>query len=219
MEIIIVGCGRLGSALAARLDQAGHIVTVIDSQPDSYANLPPDFGGRFQEGDALLQDVLVRAGIEHAQGLAVVTNSDALNAVIAHVGRAVYSIENVVARNYDPRCRLMYEDMDLQVISSTSWGARRLEEVLFASEVTSVFSAGNGEVEVYEFLIPSKWQGKKIGEVLNGIQCVPVSITRGGQAILPDEDLELSKGDILNVSATYDGVHDLRKKLCGEEKS
>ena len=186
-------------------------MTVIDSQPDSYTNLPPDFGGRFQEGDALLQDVLVRAGIEHAQGLAVVTNSDALNAVIAHIGRSVYSIPNVVARNYDPRCRVLYEEMDLQVISSTSWGARRLEEVLFTTEVRSVFSA--------EFLIPAKWQGKSIEEVVSGSECVPVSITRSGQAIMPAAGLELAEGDILNVSATFTGIRDLSKKLCGEEES
>jgi trk system potassium uptake protein TrkA len=217
MEIIVIGCGRLGSTLAARLEKAGHTVSVIDANPSSYANLPPNFNGRFHEGDALMQDVLVRAGIQHAQGLAVVTNSDALNVAIAHVGRTVYKIPNVVARNYDPRCRVLFEEMDLQVISSTSWGAQRIEEILFDSDVRSVFSAGNGEIEIYEFVVPALWQGKKVSELLASNECVAVSITRGGKAMLPDADMILIEGDILNVSASFEGINDLRHKLGVEE--
>jgi trk system potassium uptake protein len=115
------------------------------------------------EGDPLNQDLLRRAGIEGSGGIALVTSSDSLNAVIAHVARTVYGISNVVVRNYEPQWRSMYEAFNLQVVSSSSWGAQRLEELLYNVEMRSVFSAGNGEVEIYEFTIPLAWDGKSLG--------------------------------------------------------
>jgi trk system potassium uptake protein TrkA len=95
MKIIVVGCGRVGSELAYRLNLKGHNVTVIDQVDAAFDNLPPDFRGRTVEGEVLNQDVLRRAGIEHADGVATVTNSDALNAVVAHVARTVYEVDRV----------------------------------------------------------------------------------------------------------------------------
>ncbi len=213
MQIIVVGCGRLGSALAYRLFRAGHSVAVIDSSPASFNNLPPDFTGRLHEGDALSQDVLVRAGIENADALAAVTSSDAINAVVARVAREVFHVPNVVARNYDPRCRVLFEELELQVISSTSWGAQRIEEMLYDSGVHTVFSAGNGEVEVYEFVIPERWEGKSLEELLPNEECLPISITRAGRAMLPQPGLTIKGGDIIHVSATFNGSNCLRQKL------
>lgn len=213
MQIIVVGCGRLGSALAYRLFRAGHQVAVIDSSPASFNNLPPDFTGRIHEGDALSQDVLVRAGIEQADALAAVTSSDAINAVVSRVAREVYHVPNVVARNYDPRCRVLFEELDLQVISSTGWGAQRIEEMLYDSGVHTVFSAGNGEVEVYEFVIPDRWERKTLEELLPDEECLPISITRAGRAMLPQAGFILKGGDIIHVSATFNGSNCLRQKL------
>ncbi|MEN4013565.1 MAG: TrkA family potassium uptake protein [Bellilinea sp.] len=213
MHIIVVGCGRLGSALAYRLFRAGQQVAVIDAVATSFNNLPADFNGRFHEGDALSQDVLVRAGIEHADALAAVTSSDAINAVVARIATHVYHIPNVVARNYDPRCRVLFEELQLQVISSTSWGAQRIEEMLYDSDVHTVFSAGNGEVEVYEFVIPSEWKDKTLADLLPGEECLPISITRAGKAMMPQDGFWLQEGDVIHVSATFNGSNCLRQKL------
>ena len=132
MNIIVVGCGRVGSDLANRLFLAGHRVSIVDRDPLSFRNLPSDFTGRLHEGDALSQDVLVRAGIEHADALAAVTNSDPMNAVVGHVAKVEYSIPIVVARNYDPHFRSLFEEFNLQVVSSASWGAQRIEELLYS---------------------------------------------------------------------------------------
>lgn len=217
-QFIVVGCGRLGSALAYRLFRAGHSVAVIDSSPESFGNLPPDFSGRLHEGDALSQDVLIRAGIETADALAAVTSSDAINAVVARVAREVYHVPNVVARNYDPRYRVLFEELELQVISSTSWGAQRIEELLYDSGVHTVFSAGNGEVEIYEFVIPERWDGKLLEDLLPDEECLPISITRAGRAMLPQTGMVIKGGDIIHVSATFNGSNCLRQKLLEERE-
>jgi trk system potassium uptake protein TrkA len=213
MKVIVVGCGRLGSELSYRLSLRGHDVAVIDYTPAAFHSLPLDFKGRTHEGDAMNQDVLFRAGIKDAEALAAVTNSDSLNMVVGHVARMVYHVPSVVARNYDPVLRTLFESFGLQVISSTTWGAQRLEELIHHSEIQAVFSAGNGEVEIYEFIIPEKLEGRTLEEIIPCENCIVISITRGGKAILPSKNITLKSGDLVHVSATFEGVEDLRKQL------
>ena len=214
MNYIVIGCGRVGSELAYRLYQNGHRVTVIDITDEAFANLPHDFRGRTLEGEPLNQDLLRRAGIEQADGVALVTSSDSVNAVVAHVAREVFGITNIVVRNYEPQWRSMYEIFNLQVVSSSSWGAQRLEELLYHVEMHSVFSAGNGEVEIYEFTVPTAWIDKSLKELLPDEGCIPVGLTRAGNAILPDLDAPLVEGDIVLVSATLKGIDELRGRVA-----
>lgn len=215
MNMIVIGCGRVGSELAYRLYKKGHRVTVIDKVDSAFANLPPDFRGRTLEGDPLNQELLKRAGIEHAGGIALVTSSDSLNAVVAHVARTVYGVSNAVVRNYEPQWRPMFEAFNLQVVSSSSWGAQRLEELLYQVEMRSVFSAGNGEVEIYEFTVPSGWQGKTLRELLPVENCILAGLTRAGNALIPDLSFPLLEGDVVLVSATLNGIEELRNRVAG----
>jgi trk system potassium uptake protein len=213
MKIIIIGCGRFGSELAYRLSKLGHELAVVDNSAAAFRNLPPDFLGRTIEGDALSQDVLFRAGIKHADALATVTSSDVLNAVIARVAQTVFGLKNVVVRNYDPSNRLMFEAFSAQVISSTSWGAQRIEEIICQPEIRTILSAGNGEIEVYELKVPEAWTNRTIRDLVQSSECLPVSLTRVGRAALPSQETRLMEGDILHLSATIGGIQVVRKRL------
>ncbi len=213
MNMIIIGCGRVGSELAYRLFQKGHRVSIIDTNQSTFSSLPPDFLGRTIEGEALNQDILHRAGIEEADGLACVTGSDPLNVVIAHIARIIYKVPRVVSRNYDPAYREMHEAFGLQTVSSSSWGAQRIEELMIHAEMRTVFSAGNGEVEIYEVGIPAKLNGKPLQEILPAANCCPVSLTRAGKATLVDPGTLLQEGDLLLVSATFEGIEEVRGQI------
>jgi trk system potassium uptake protein TrkA len=219
MNVIVVGCGRVGSELAYRLFQKGHQVTVVDSSSSAFDNLPADFRGRTVEGEVLHQDVWRRAGIERADALAAVTNSDALNVVVGHLAQAVHHLPNVVTRNYDPRRRGIHEAFGLQVVSSSSWGAQRIEEMLHESALRTVFSAGNGEVEVYEFSVDRSWHGHPLSELLPDRPCSVVALTRAGQASIPAPDTLLEAGDILHVSATQETIAALGPRLTRSEEA
>jgi trk system potassium uptake protein TrkA len=212
-QFIVVGCGRVGAELAYRLFQKGHHVTVIDRVSAAFEDLPPDFRGRTLEGDVLTQDLMHRSNIEHAFGLAAVTSSDSLNAVVGHVARVVYHVPHIVVRNYDPRWRPMVEAFGLQTVSSSSWGAQRMEEMLSLGTIRTVFSAGNGEIEIYEIAIPEGWAGRKVHELLADNHCGLVSLTRAGRAALPPMDIVLEGGDIVHVSTSREGIEALRKRL------
>lgn len=218
MRVIVVGCGRYGVELANRLHKRGHEVTVVDNSPTAFYKLPPDFQGRLVEGDALNQDVLHRAGIETADAIAVVTGRDELNMVVGYTAKKIYAIKNVIARNYNPNRRSLFEDFNLQTVSSSSWGAQRMEELLYHSEIRSVFSAGNGEVEIYELKIPEGCNGRELSEMFGEAECTVVAVSRAGKAVLPEPGMVLQTADFVLLSATFEGIETMRQRLCATQE-
>ena len=216
MNFIVIGCGRVGAELSYRLYKNGHQVVVVDSNKDSFNRIHSDFHGRTVEGEALSADALKRAGMDNADGVAVVTNSDTLNAVIGHTIRMHYpQVKQVLVRNYDPAMREMLEAFGLQIVSSTAWGAERLQELLIDPSFRAVFSAGNGEVELYEMYIPKNWNESTVSVLLDGCKnkVVVAALTRAGRAELPSPETMLKSGDVLTVSTTLEGVTTLRARL------
>jgi trk system potassium uptake protein TrkA len=213
MKVIVIGCGRMGSELAYRLFKRGHDVAVIDRKDEAFNHLPSDFEGRLYEGEGLNQDVLERAGIKNCDAVAAVTESDTVNIVAAHMARTNYNVKNVVTRNFDPNYRNLFEAFNIQVVSATGWAAQRLEELIYHSELRTVFSAGNGEVELYEVTIPEAWHNQKLGKLVTNQNSLPVSVTRAGRAFLPTVETILETGDVLLISAALAGIETVRDKL------
>lgn len=220
MNFIVVGCGRVGAELCYHLFKSGHNVVVVDIDRESFNRLHPEFRGRTLEGEGLAEGVLERAGIREADGLAAVTNSDTLNAVVAHAARTIYGIPNVVARNYDPNLRPIIESFGLQTVGSTSWGAQRVEELMMNPTQRVVYSAGNGEVEVYEVRIPAEWSGSTLAELLHPLpECFAVAVSRAGKSSLPDLQMELQDGDLLNFSSTFEGMRAMMARLSNKAEA
>ena len=214
MNFIIIGCGRVGAELSYHLFRSGHQIVVVDVNKQAFNRLHPDFRGRTLEGEGLAESVLERAGIREADGLAAVTNSDALNAVVCHTAREFFGVPVVVARNYDPSLRGLIEVFGLQTVGSTTWGAQRVEELLMNPSEKVVYSAGNGEVEIYEIRIPAEWNNRTLDDLMSSLKgCCPVALTRAGRSSLPDAGTRLHTDDLLNVSSTFEGISALTARL------
>ncbi len=215
MNIIIVGSGRLGSELASRLFTRGDHVTVIDRTAAAFSSLDPDFRGRTLEGDVLSEALLHRAGIEKADALAAVTNSDSVNAVVGRVAATIYGVRHVVIRNYDPRWRPLLEAFGLQVVSSATWGAQRVEEMLSPGVIQPLLAAGNGEVEICELVVPASWDGRPVQDLATASSGLVAALTRAGYGQLPAPDMLLTAGDVVHISATPRGLASLRQAVSG----
>jgi trk system potassium uptake protein TrkA len=212
-HIIVVGCGRVGAELALSIARQKHAVAVVDINPRTFDRLGANFRGKTVQGEGFDRDVLMRAGIETAHALAAVTASDSANIITARIARDLYHVPHVVARVYNPRRAPIYEKLSLQTVASSSWGAQRIEQLILHPGLQSVYTAGNGEVQVYEVRVTDEWEGKPLGELVPAVDAAPVALTHGGRSLLPGRDAVLHTHDLLLVSATAAGAAVLRQRI------
>lgn len=213
MRVIVVGCGRVGSALAYQLYKKGYQITVIDKDISAFDNLPVDFHGRTIGGDVLARDVLHRAEIEDADALAAVTSSDSLNALIAHIARTEYRVSKVVARNYDPRQKPLQEAFGITVIGTASWGVQRIEETLSDAPLHAVFVDSNANITIYRLEVPENWHGRTLQELLPEAQSKTIALRRAGKHLPVLYTQSLETGDFVYLSADLAEIEALRRRL------
>ena len=134
MFILVVGCGRVGSAIAKSMLADGHEVSVLDEDPEAIALLEKgqdrsweELGGSFTVGTALEIDALLEAGIEQADAFVASTDGDNTNLVIAQVARRRFNVERVVVRVLDPYRAKWYAEQGLQTICPTQTAIELLE--------------------------------------------------------------------------------------------
>lgn len=214
MRMIIVGCGRNGSGLAQILCKMGHTVTVIDSNASAFQALGPAFRGETVEGIGFDRDVLMKAKIDRTDALAAFTASDESNAVIARIATEIYHVPKVVARLYDREKAEIYRRLGVQTLSSTTWGIKRAADLLCYSPLNTVFSVGNGDVELVEIEVPLMMVGYHVKDlsILGEVQVV--AVMRGNKTFLPTMGTVLEKNDMLYIAAAVSSS-DRLKKLFG----
>ncbi|MGC9221169.1 MAG: potassium channel family protein [Solirubrobacteraceae bacterium] len=137
MFILIVGCGRVGSAIAKRMLDAGHQVSVMDRDPLSHERLDSsevstweDAGGRFTVGTALEIDGLIQAGINEADVFVAATSGDNTNLVIAQIVKRRFEAPKVIVRVADPARAAWYSEQGLQTVCPTQVAIDEVERAL-----------------------------------------------------------------------------------------
>ena len=119
MRYLVIGCGKVGSRLAADLVNDGHDVNVVSSNADAFRRLPSDFPGQLVVGLPTEDEVLERAGAREADGMAAVTDDDNLNIMVAEVCRVRFGIRSVVARIYDVELASFYAGQGIRTVCPT----------------------------------------------------------------------------------------------------
>jgi trk system potassium uptake protein len=142
MKVIILGSGRVGSAIAHELLRRQHDVTVIDRDPDSLLRLGgEDFEGDFMVGEALDSELLERAGIEQADAFIACTDADNTNLVIAQIAHRRYQVDRVVVRVFDPDKASLYKRTGMRVICPT---IRAISEMVAEADPSSAENVPDG---------------------------------------------------------------------------
>lgn len=119
MKVVIMGCGRAGSTVAARLDATGHEVSIIDLDARAFRRLPPDFGGARIEGSGTDDRLLVAAGVREADAFLAVTQGDNRNLLASQMAKHLFGVGTVVARVYDPLRAELFGRLGLRAFSPT----------------------------------------------------------------------------------------------------
>jgi trk system potassium uptake protein TrkA len=213
MHIIIVGCGRVGAELALSVSRKGHSVEIIDERREAFERLGAEFHGRTLQGSGIDRRVLARADIEKADAFAAVTSSDDTNIIASRVAKEFYHVPIVVARAYNPHQLPIFERFGLQTVASSSWGARRMEELMTSPECITRLSLGNGDVEIVEAQIPSTLVGRRVGSLT--LPASPIAVTRGGRAHLAQPELLLQAGDLLHLAVESENMLRVSQALSG----
>ncbi len=134
MKITIMGCGRVGAALAGLLDADGHAVTVLDTDAYAFRRLPPTFGGTALIGSGTDEEALKRAGIQEAEVFIALTQGDNRNIMAVQMAKHLFHVPRVVCRIYDPLRQEVYNTLGIESFSPTTIMARILKEKIEGKE-------------------------------------------------------------------------------------
>lgn len=130
MNVVVMGCGRVGARVAAMLDAAGHSVTVMDTNATSFRRLPDSFRGRREVGNGMDGPALEKAGIQQADAFMAVTQGDNRNYFASQMAKEVYGVKRVLCRIYDPVREQIFHELGLETFSPTSIGAQIMFDML-----------------------------------------------------------------------------------------
>lgn len=148
MNIVIVGCGRVGAFLAGQLDEAGHTVAVVDLDRASFVHLPSSFGGSTFLGNGTDLDVLRSAGIEKADAVFTLTQGDNRNLMSAQIARQIFGVKRVIAKVNDPIRAALYREHGMSTVSRTTILGTLLEAMLMGdAEVGKVLLEKSKQIE------------------------------------------------------------------------
>jgi trk system potassium uptake protein len=120
VKYVIVGCGRVGAALAEAFDNDGHEVLIIDTSTRSFDRLSGECKGQAIRGDGTDEDVLRKAGAERADVLLALTEGDNRNVMAAQVAMEKLSVERAIAKINDPVRAAAYAELGIATICRTT---------------------------------------------------------------------------------------------------
>jgi trk system potassium uptake protein TrkA len=130
MNVLIVGCGRVGATLAGLLDGEGHEVTVVDVEKASFAHLPPGYKGVTYLGNGADLDVLRNVGVDKADWFLALTQGDNRNLMAAQIAKEIFGVKRVIAKVNDPIRAEIYRGKGIQTFSRTTILAVMLRAML-----------------------------------------------------------------------------------------
>jgi trk system potassium uptake protein len=206
VHVVIMGCGRVGSALAQTLEERGHTVAVVDQDPTAFRRLGSGFAGRRVTGIGFDQDTLREAGIEEAGAFAAVSSGDNSNIIAARVAREMFGVENVAARIYDPRRAEVYQRLGIPTVATVRWAADQMLRRLLPSGSEPLWRDPSGGVQLAEVPTSAAWVGQRINKLQEETQVRVAFLTRLGEAMLPGADTVLQEGDLVHVIMRTDEV-------------
>lgn len=209
MHVVIMGCGRVGSALAHTLEESGHSVAVIDRDPTAFRRLGPEFKGQQVTGVGFDRDTMIEAGIEGATAFAAVSSGDNSNILAARVARESFAVDYVVARIYDPKRAEVYQKLGIPTVRTVRWTVDQMLRRLSPGGAETEWRDPTGQIVLAEVHVDISWVGQRIS-VLEAAAGVRVAlVTRMGDGILPHKDTVFQEGDLVHLAVQSERLADV----------
>ena len=218
MNVIIIGCGRVGSKLAMLFSDRKDDVVVIDTDADAFGSLERNFEGRTVVGVGFDVDVLTDAGIEECDVLIAATDLDNTNLMISEVGRRLYGVPHVLARLYNPDRESAYMQLGLDYVCGTTLVAEEIYSKIVAGHSSHVDSFGEYEVLRFSLdLSKEDAESIKVNELERDHEIRVIAFERieTGQSSIPTSDSVLYEGDIVLACVKADLIEGFKHFMHG----
>ena len=202
LNILVAGCGKVGSCLALELSSLGHDVSVIDSSEENFSLYLFDFNGFTTCASPIDIDSLKNAGIESCDVFCAVTNDDNTNIMAAQLAKEFFGIKKVYARIYDPSKEAVFKSKGIAIICPTSLTVNAVSAAINDSLGYDVISnIGKTVVSFDSMKIPQELIGKRVSGITFEENEVLYAIERNDNFMLVGQNnYELCEGDILVFS-------------------
>lgn len=197
MHVVIMGCGRVGSTLAATLDGQGHTVAIIDQHADAFRRLPPAFGGKTVTGVGFDRGVLLQAGVDRADAFAAVSSGDNSNIISARLARETFGVPRVAARIYDAKRAEVYERLGIPTVATVRWTADRILRHLMPEGPAELWRDPTGTVAILEVAVHPGWVGRPVRALEEAAGTRVAYLVRFGVGSLPTASTVVQDGDQL----------------------
>ena len=222
LNIIIVGCGKVGGTLTERLYLEGHDITLIDKNPTAVQTLANNFDVMGIVGNGASCSVQMEAGIQNADLIIAVTGSDELNLLCCTVAKRVgncAAIARVRNPDYSEEVGYLREKLGLtMIINPELEAANEIARILYLPTALGVSPFGGGNAELVRFKIPAGnvLCGQKIAALGRNLakNILICAIERGDDIFIPDGNFQLLEGDSVSFIATAVNATDFFEK-CG----
>jgi len=165
LNILVIGCGRVGINLAERLDEHGHDVAIIDADVDRFRALSDTFTGLTICGMPMDMRVIQNAGVENCDAVAVVTSDDNLNITVSQIVKEFFGVENVLARISDPAREKVFQKFGLKTVCPTNLAGDAMFAALTQPYEHKNLTFGVSTVSFTCVPIQEQWAGKDIRKI------------------------------------------------------
>lgn len=216
MQAVIMGCGRMGAALATRFDAEGDQVTIMDPDDAAQNRLSAGFRGRFLIGNGIAPAVLRAAGIAQAEAFVALTPNDSANIVAAKVARDTYRVPRIIARLHDPVHAEVYRKLGIVTVASVPTTVNRIIQLLHHEALQPLQTFGNGETLLVRSAVPGYLAGRPAGEFNVPGEIRVVELSRAGHSSIPESSATLEGGDILSFVVASGSLGRLKGFLGGK---
>ena len=214
MHVVIMGCGRVGSALAKTLEGLDHSVAVIDRDAGAFRRLSPDFAGTRVTGVGFDRDTLLEAGIDRAHAFAAVSSGDNSNIIAARVARETFGLDNVVARIYDARRAAVYQKLGIPTVATVRWTADQVVRRLLPEGLVTEWRDPSGKVVLAEVAYAPSWVGQRVTRMEGEAGVRVALLTRLGEGMVPHPDTVVQEGDLVHVSVEWERMDEVERALA-----
>ncbi|MDD5495840.1 MAG: TrkA family potassium uptake protein [Candidatus Omnitrophica bacterium] len=196
MNIMIVGCGRVGSQLAILLSQEGYNVTIIDRDAEALKRLGTTFNGVTAVGNGFDEKLLRELKIDKQNAFVAVTSGDNTNLMASQIAKKIFKVPRVMARVYDPKRADIYRKLGMDTISGTALVAAMIRDKIVENRFTS-YLVERGELGVIEIMVDKELRGKRVSELTIPDEFLVVVIERKKAVIIPQPDTRIELDDKL----------------------